>query len=73
MLNRKRILDNSNISLSKHKGANKLAVKRLKQADHLLKQGNKEAFYEEVLRAFWGYMSDKLSLPLSQLSKDNIV
>ena len=32
----------------------------------------KDAFYDEVLKALWGYISDKLSIPVSQLSKDNI-
>ena len=33
---------------------------------------DKEAFYDEVLKAMWGYISDKLNIPVSQLSKDNI-
>ncbi len=72
VLNRKRLLENENISLAKNKRANKLAQKRLKVAAHELKAAHKEAFYQEVSRALWGYMSDKLNLPLSELSKDNI-
>ncbi|MCU4165155.1 BatD family protein [Carboxylicivirga caseinilyticus] len=68
----KRIKENANIQLTKTKRANKVAKKRLKQSAHFLKTGEKEAFYEELLRALWGYMSDKLSIPLSSLSKDNI-
>ena len=30
------------------------------------------AFYDEVLKALWGYISDKLNIPVSRLSKDNI-
>ena len=29
-------------------------------------------FYEEILRALWGYFSDKLGIPASQLSRENI-
>lgn len=68
----KRIRENANIQLTKTKRANKVAKKRLKQSSHLLKGGEKEAFYEEMLRALWGYLSDKLSIPLAELSKDNI-
>lgn len=71
IINQKRIKDGSNITLMKTKKANKMAKKRLKKSAHFLKVGEKEAFYEEVLRALWGYMSDKLSLPLSELSRDN--
>ncbi|MCG8581504.1 MAG: BatD family protein [Bacteroidales bacterium] len=71
IINQKRIKENSNVTLMKTKKANKVAIKRLKKSAQFLKSGEKEAFYEEVLRALWGYLSDKLSLPLSELSKDN--
>ncbi len=71
IINQKRLKENANVTLMKTKKANKIARKRLKKSAHFLKTGEKEAFYEEVLRALWGYMSDKLSLPLSELSKDN--
>ena len=54
------------------KKANKVAVKRLKKADKLMKQGRSDAFYDEVLRALWGYVGDKLSIPVEQLTRDNI-
>ncbi|WP_430810038.1 MULTISPECIES: BatD family protein [unclassified Carboxylicivirga] len=71
IINQKRMKENANATLMRTKKANKVAIKRLKKAAHFLKTGEKEAFYEEVLRALWGYLSDKLSLPLSELSKDN--
>lgn len=49
-----------------------MAIKRLKVAETHLKAQDKESFYEEVLRAIWGYFSDKLSIPVARLSKDNI-
>lgn len=72
VLYRKQIKENANIALVKNKRANKQAKKRLKQADTYLKSGESEAFYEEVMKALWGYISDKLSIPTSQLNKENI-
>ena len=70
--NAKRAKENSNIALMRTKKANKVARSRMKNAAKLLKEGNKGQFYDEVLRALWGYISDKLTIPLSKLSKDNI-
>lgn len=72
MMYRKQISENSNIAKVRTKKANKIAVKRMKEAGNLLKANKKEAFYDEVLKALWGYVSDKLSIPVSQLSKDNV-
>lgn len=52
--------------------ASKVAHRRLKAAEGFMKAGNSEKFYEEMLRALWGYLSDKLSMPVSQLTRDNI-
>lgn len=62
----------SNVALSKTKKANSVAVRRLKNAKKLLHDNRTNEFYDETLKAVWGYMSDKLNIPLSQLSKDNI-
>jgi hypothetical protein len=56
----------------KNKKANKVAQKRLKLAQKLLKEGNKDKFYEEVMKATWTYLSDKLSIPVSSLTKDKV-
>ena len=69
---RQRAIDNANVSKMRGKKANKVAVKRLKLADKLMKQGNASAFYDEVLRALWGYVGDKLNMPVEQLSRENI-
>lgn len=52
--------------------ANSLAVKRLKKAHKLMQDNRKEAFLEELLHALWGYLGDKLRLPVSTLSRDNV-
>lgn len=72
MLYRKQISANANVVQMRTKKANKVAVKRMKQAGKLLSENRKDDFYDEVLKALWGYVSDKLSIPVSQLSKDNI-
>ncbi len=56
----------------KHKKANKMAQKRMKIAQSLLKQDHNEKFYEEVLNALWGYLSNKLNLPSSQHNRDRV-
>ena len=72
ILFRKQARDNANVALMRNKKANKVARRRLKVAEQQLTIGNKGAFYDEVLKALWGYLSDKLSIPISQLNKDNI-
>jgi len=69
---RKQAMENANVAKVRTKKANKVAAKRMKNAGKLLAEKKSEAFYDEVLKALWGYISDKLSMPVSQLSKDNI-
>lgn len=69
---RKQIKENADITRVRYKKANKVAQRRLKMAEQLLKQNNKEAFYEEIERALWTYLSDRLSVPTAQLNKENI-
>lgn len=56
----------------KNRRANKVAVQRFRQAERYMNESNRHAFYEEMLRALWGYMSDKLNIPVSSLTKENI-
>lgn len=69
---RKRAIENANVSMVRTKNANKVAVKRLKVASRLLKENRKEEFFDEILRALWGYVSDKMNMPIANLSKDNV-
>ena len=64
--------ENANVAKMRTKKANKVATKRMKLAGKLLSENKKDAFYDEVLKALWGYISDKLNIPVSRLSKDNI-
>jgi len=69
---RKKIKENADITRVRYKKANKVAQRRLKTAEKLLKENKKEAFYEEIERAAWTYLSDRLSIPTAQLNKENI-
>ena len=54
------------------RGASKVASRRLKVARKLLNQNDANAFFEETMKALWGYVSDKLNIPVSELNKDNV-
>ncbi|MDF1548878.1 MAG: BatD family protein [Bacteroidales bacterium] len=69
---RKRIKLNQNLVLQKNKRANKISQKRLREAAKHMKSGNKSAFYDEVIRALWGYLSDKLNIPVADLSRETV-
>jgi hypothetical protein len=60
----------SNAVLFRNKRANKVALKRLASAENYLKQHAQSSFYEETSKAVWLYLSDKLNIPLSNLSKE---
>lgn len=69
---RHRAIENADIVKVRSNKANKIATKRLRQADLLMLKGKQGAFYDEVLRALWSYVSYKLNMPVEQLSRDNI-
>lgn len=69
---RKRAIDNADLVKMKGKKANKIATKRLRQANKLMLAGKTNEFYDEVLRALWGYVGDKLNMPAEKLSRENI-
>lgn len=72
VLFRQRALENADIVKMRGKRANKIARKRLKRASRLMFEHNTAEFYDEVLRALWGYVSYKLNMPVESLSKENI-
>jgi len=69
---RRRAIENADIVGQRAGRANKVAVRRLKKASKLKNEGKAGDFYDEVLRALWGYVGDKLNIPVEQLSRDNI-
>ena len=72
VFNRQRIKANADIARVKNRTATKMARKRLKLAAIALKSHNGEQFYDEVLKALWGYMSYKLNIDKAELNRDNI-
>ena len=69
---RRRAIENANLVKQRAGRANKVAAKRLKKANRLMQEGRQNEFYDEVLRALWGYVGDKLNMPVEQLSRENI-
>ena len=69
---RKQIKEAADITRMRYKRANKVAQKRLKAAAAALKANDKDHFYEEIERAAWTYLSDRLSIPTADLNKENI-
>lgn len=57
---------------TKNRKATKMALKRLHLADTFLKQNLYTAFYEELHKALLGFISDKLNIPVAELSRDRI-
>lgn len=72
MMYRKHLALLSDKDLLKHKKAGSVARKRLKAANMAMKKNDASLFYDEMLKALWGYLSDKLTIPTSDLSRDNI-
>lgn len=62
----------SNDVLMKNLRATRIAKKRLNRAEQYRKAGKQDEFYVEISQAVWGYLSDKFSIPLAELSKDSV-
>ncbi len=69
---RKQLRERADVRLMRTKRASKVAQRRLKQARSSMGRGDRTAFYADLLSAMWGYLSDKLSIPVSELDKENI-
>ena len=64
--------ERKNVVLVRGKRANKVAVQRFRTAERYMKEENRHAFYEEMLKALWGYMSDKFNIPVANLTKEYV-
>src|SRR5690606_21911663 len=73
LLFRKQVKDNADQNMVKNRKANRIARRRLKFAQKLLREGNKEKFYEEVMKAVWSYLSDKLIIPVAAINKEIVI
>ncbi|MFH1319467.1 MAG: BatD family protein [Bacteroidota bacterium] len=72
LLRKRKIEQSKNVALMKKKKATRIARKSLSKAKSFLREEKNEQFYDETLKALWVYTSDKLSMPVSELSKDSI-
>jgi hypothetical protein len=72
-LRREHLKRNADLSLVRNRKAAKVAVKRLHAASTCLENEEIDKFYEEILKAIWGYLSDKLNIPVSDLTRNNAV
>jgi hypothetical protein len=72
-IRREHIRRNADLTAVKNRKAGRVAVKRLKEASVCLKKGETDRFFEEILKAIWGYLSDKLNIPVSELTRNNAV
>lgn len=69
---KKELKKRSDMAIIRNRKATKVARRRLTRAYSLMKQNDEEKFFIEISQALWGYLSDKLSIPLSQLSLDTV-
>ena len=67
---RKYIRDSRNVVLVKGKRANKMAIRRFRIAEKYMREQDRRAFYEEMLRALWGYLGDKFNIPVADLTRE---
>ncbi|MBN1107951.1 MAG: protein BatD [Bacteroidales bacterium] len=72
-IRREHIRRNADISAVRNRKAGKIAAQRLREASECLKKGDTDRFHEEILKALWGYLSDKLNIPVSTLTRTNAI
>jgi hypothetical protein len=64
---------NADLTLVRNRKANKSAKTRLKKADRFRRANEMDRFYEEVGKALWGYLADKLDIETYHLSREKIL
>lgn len=68
---RNKLRKEADIFYVRNKRAHKVAKKRLKNAYNLLQEDNDD-YYEEILKAFWGYLGDRMRINTADLSRERI-
>lgn len=63
---------NADLLAVKSRKANKMARMRLRKAAAAMKGNDAVKFYDEMLSALWGYVGDKLKMPPSELTRQNV-
>jgi hypothetical protein len=72
-IRREHIRRNADLAAVKNRRAGRVALKRLREASKCLKHGQMDRFHKEILKAVWGYLSDKLNIPVSELTRTNAI
>lgn len=72
ILLRRRIRLNADVVGSRSRRAGRVAQKRLKEAERLLKENDAAHFYEEIERAILSYLSDRMALSMADMNKEQI-
>lgn len=72
IIRREQIKRNSDIARVRNRKAAGIAAKRLKAAATCLNKSDTEGFYNELLKALWGYLGDKFNIPVSELNIDTV-
>lgn len=72
LIYRRHVRINSDVVGLRRKKAGKVALMRLKKSEYFMHKGRPQEFYAETLKALWGYLANKLNIPVADLSRDNI-
>ncbi|MDE6295210.1 MAG: BatD family protein [Muribaculaceae bacterium] len=72
LLYRKHLAEQSDLIALRSKKAAKMAKRRLRVAGQCLARHDTSRFYDEMLKAVWGYLGDKLRIPVSELNRQNV-
>jgi len=72
-LRREHVRRNADLTAVRNRKAGKIAGRRLKEASFCLRKGEMDRFHEEILKALWGYLSDKLNIPAAELNRNNVM
>lgn len=72
LIYRRHLRISSDIVGMRRRKAGKMARTRLKRSALFMRRGNKQEFYAETLKALWDYMAQKLNIPVSELTRENV-
>ena len=64
---------NADLTLVRNRKAGRAARSRLKSAERLKKADQADKFYEEIGKAVWEYLSHKMNIPTSELSREVVM
>lgn len=72
IIHKKQMKKRADIVGMKTARAGRVAKKRLRAAKKFMDAGDSDAFHAEVLKALWGYISDRLAIPVADLNRTNV-